>query len=208
MNEKDKTEIIKRYDGRLKKFGITAETLSVGNEVRRNIRYQVLTEIGNLEGKKILDLGCGFGDLIGFLRDKDINCDYTGYDINPKLIEIARKKNPSYKFEVVDIFIESFPKFDYILSSSSFNNKLKFEDNNKFIEKILKVSYEHAVEGVAIDFLTSYVDFKKDHTYIYHHKPEKIFSIAKKFTRRVCLRHDYPLFEFCVYLFKDIKFPY
>jgi ubiquinone/menaquinone biosynthesis C-methylase UbiE len=206
MDERDKLEIIRSYNERLLKFGDSSEALAVGTEERRRIRFQVLTEIGDLRGKKILDLGCGFGDLLDFLKEKGIEVDYTGYDINPKMIEIARKKHPGAQFKVIDITEEEFPIFDYILSTSAFNNKLKYEDNYKFIEKIFRITYEHAKEGVAIDFLSSYVDFKRD--YAFYYEPENVFAIAKKITRRVCLRHDYPLFEFCIYLYKDCKFPY
>jgi len=41
-------------------------------------------------GEKILDLGCGNGRLLEFLRDKRI--DYIGVDPSEKLIEEARKK--------------------------------------------------------------------------------------------------------------------
>ena len=38
---------------------------------------------------KILDLGCGIGNLSGLFNDK---CQYTGIDFNPKYIEYANKK--------------------------------------------------------------------------------------------------------------------
>ena len=63
---------------------------------------------------------------------------------------------------------------------------------------MLSIFFRTAKKGVAVDLLTSYVDFKKDH--LHYYQPETVFSFAKQLTRRVTLRHDYPLFEFCVYL--------
>jgi len=201
MNKEDKTEIISRYNERLDKFGPAIEALAVGSEERRNIRYKVLTGIGDLRGKRILDLGCGFGDLWGYLKNAGVECDYTGFDINARLIEIAKEKYPKANFRLIDILEEPFETFDYIISSNAFNNKLRYEDNYTFIEKILRVACEHATKGVAVDFLTLYVDFRRD--YGFYYEPERVFSIAKKNARRVCLRHDYPLFEFCIYLYKN-----
>jgi hypothetical protein len=54
-------------------------------------------------------------------------------------------------------------------------------------------------KGVAVNFLSSYVDYELDRNF--HFAPEKAFSLAKKLTRFVTLRHDYPLYEFTLYLY-------
>jgi hypothetical protein len=125
----------------------------------------------------------------------------VGFDINPQLVEIARKKYPRAKFVVRDIQIESFSTFDFVVSSSAFNLRLNVQDNYEFIEEILRTCFFHSTHGVAFDFLSSYVDHESPHAF--HYDPERVFSIAKKITKRVCLRHDYPLYEFCMYLYPD-----
>jgi len=201
----DKEKIIQIYNEKLQTQR-NEDLLSTGNELRRNIRFKTLTEIGDFSGKKILDLGCGFGDFYKYLIDNKIDCEYTGYDINPTIIQIAKDRHRNVNFEIKDILVDKFPKFDYIVSTSSFNNKLVNISNYDFIEEILKVAYAHSSEGVAIDFLVSYVDYK--HSYAFYYEPEKILSISKNITRRVIIRNDYPLFEFCTYLYKDIEFLY
>lgn len=39
-------------------------------------------------GEKVLDIGCGPGDILAFLRD----VDYTGFDISPEYIAAAKKR--------------------------------------------------------------------------------------------------------------------
>lgn len=203
MKQSDKERIIQRYNERLKKFGATIDTLASGTEERHNLRFKILTEIGIQNGDSVLDLGCGFGDFNKYLNENGFSVNYSGYDINPSLVAEAKRKFPSVTFEVKDIVKENFPEFDYIVSSSCFNLPLYEQDNYEFIEQIFTICYAHARKGVSIDFNSSYVDFlSKDG---YHYQPEKIFSIAKKITKRVALRHDYPLFEFNVYLYKDFK---
>lgn len=205
--KKDKEMIIERYNKKLKN-NKKDDILSTGSKVRRDIRFKVLTEIGDFRGKRILDLGCGIGDFYQYLQDHNIDCEYTGYDINQNIVQLAKERFPDINFEVKDILEEEFPKFDYIVSTSSFNNRLEHIQNYDFVHRILKTCYNHIEEngGIAIDFLVSYVDYKYD--YAFYYEPERVFSLSKKITRRVMLRNDYPLFEFAIYLYKDIEFPY
>jgi SAM-dependent methyltransferase len=203
MKQADKQRIIDRYNTRLAQYGDDPRTLAVGPDERRQIRYQVLCEVGLTSGCSALDVGCGFGDLYGYLCNRRIEVSYAGYDINPKLIQVARGKYQAAQFEVKDIQTDPFPDFDFIVSSSSFNLRLAGADNYAFVEDILRVCYAHAKRGVAVDFLTSYVDFETPEAF--HYSPERVFSIAKQITKRVCLRHDYPLYEFCIYLYRDFQ---
>jgi ubiquinone/menaquinone biosynthesis C-methylase UbiE len=203
MDAADKDRIIQRYNARLAQYGYDIRTLASGTEERRRIRYRVLYEVGVTSGSSIMDLGCGFGDFYAYLREQGIEVQYTGYDINPALIEVAKKKYPQAAFSVKDILEENFPDFDFIVSSSAFNLTLRVHDNYSFIEHILKTCYSHARKGVAVDFMTSYVDFNSSEAFYY--SPERVFAISKGITKCVCLRHDYPLYEFCIYLYPDFQ---
>lgn len=203
MNPADRDWIIKRYNDRLLQFGADIRTLAGGTLERRRLRFQVLTEVGIESGASVLDLGCGFGDYYAYLQERGLHVTYTGYDINPNLIEIARQTHPEATFDVLDVETTSFGKFDYIVSSNCFNLPLTTRDNYELISDILKVCYEHSNKGVAIDLLTKYVDFQSPEGFYY--SPEKVLSIAKQLTKRVVLRHDYPLYEFCIYLYPDFS---
>ncbi|MBI4017558.1 MAG: glycosyltransferase [Candidatus Aenigmarchaeota archaeon] len=63
-------------------------------------------------GKRVLELGCGTGDLVASLRPSV----GVGVDISPKMVAYARKKHPEIKFVVSpaeDLNVEG--KFDYII---------------------------------------------------------------------------------------------
>ena len=201
MQESDKNRIIERYNARFAEYADDIRTLASGTEERRQMRFQILTEVGLESGASVLDLGCGFGDFYAYLKSRGLDCEYTGYDINPQLIEVARRKFPEGHFEVKDVQLEEFSAFDFIISSSAFNLRLTGQDNYVFLADLLKTCYAHAQRGVALDLLTSYVDFESPEAF--HYSPERVFSLAKKISKRVCLRHDYPLYEFCVYLYPD-----
>jgi len=64
--------------------------------------------------KRVLEIGCGTGDLLAGLQTKKS----IGVDISPKMIEVARKKHPALKFYEMDAEELSLEeKFDYIIAS-------------------------------------------------------------------------------------------
>jgi len=205
MDEDDKKLIQNRYKDRLLKYGHNIKTLASGKDHRRAIRFDILTQIGIEEGSSILDVGCGFADFYMHLTMKGINVQYTGIDIVPELIEMAKIKNPNLDLQVRDLEENPFPKssFDYVVCSQVFNLELGADKNNILVKNMIDNMFETARHGVAVDLLSSYVDFKEEH--LHYYRPEEILSYAKKLTRRVILRHDYPLFEFCIYLYPNFE---
>jgi SAM-dependent methyltransferase len=206
MDERDKQMINERYTKRLQQYGDDIKTMASGTIERRRVRFDVLSQVGDMNGASVLDIGCGFADYYQYLKDRGIKAKYTGYDINEELIRICREKYPEASFEVKDVQNDRIDKkYDFVISSQTFNNKLQYDDNEKVIRDVLKKAYDICTDrgGVAIDMITSYVDFKEEK--LHYYKPEEIFSYCKALTKRVVLRHDYPLFEFVVYIYKDFK---
>ncbi|CAG0969883.1 MAG: class I SAM-dependent methyltransferase [Candidatus Methanoperedens sp.] len=202
MRKDDKDLIVKRYHDRLDKYGYDIRALASGVKDRQLIRFKIMSEVGELNNHSILDLGCGFADFYQYLKNGGINVDYTGYDIYPDFIHICRNKFPEARFEIKDIQTDTIhQKFDYVISTQTFNNRLLYDNNEYLIKDIIRKAYDLSNIGVAIDMLTSYVDYKEDNLFYYN--PEDVFKFCKSITKRVTLRHDYPLFEFTVYLYKD-----
>lgn len=77
----------------------------------------VARELGDLHDKTILDLGCGTGGLIDYVKPKK----YMGWDINTANVDLAKQKYPDtkrYKFAVRDIVQDALPArtFDYAIT--------------------------------------------------------------------------------------------
>ena len=205
MKNIDKFSTIKRYKKRLKTFGNNVRALATGNKKRRLIRYQVITEVGIKTGDKVLDVGCGLAKYYEYLNNRGIKVKYTGIDISKDLIRESKKKYPKIKFYVRDLEVFPFRKnsFDYAIASQVFNHKLKSKTNLNLSKRMIKIMYNISRKGVAIDFLTKYVDYRERRHF--HYSPEELFSFAKKISNRVLVRHDYPLYEFCMYIYPSFK---
>ena len=89
---------------------------------RKNINHlykgekKILSKV-IFEGCSILDIGCAEGGFIKIIKSFVKNFDYTGVDVNQKMISLAKKKNPKYKFFKKDDFYKKFKykKFDIVL---------------------------------------------------------------------------------------------
>lgn len=73
---------------------------------------KVSKDLQFLKKKSILDIGCGTGTLLEYIKPGS----YLGIDINSDFINLAKKKYPGFNFKVLNIVDEKFPsgKFEYI----------------------------------------------------------------------------------------------
>lgn len=63
----------------------------------------VISENFKNENIKILDLGCGPGELIEELNNKLNKFDITGVDFSEKMLEVSKKRNPNAKHIQMDV---------------------------------------------------------------------------------------------------------
>lgn len=199
MFSEDMHEAVKRYEKRLEELGLSPQTLGWRSKRQQYVRFEILAGIGDLHRRSILDLGCGFGDFYDFLLGKGLEVDYSGYDISPKFIAIAKEKHPNLNFEVKDILKDPVEKkFDYVVSSGIFNHKIS--NNEQFIKEVFRKSLELSNQGIAHNMLSSCVDYRD--AKLYYANPSEILSFCKTLSKRVTLRHDYMPFEFTAYVYK------
>lgn len=93
MENKDLQQTIQRYNQRLDALGPTDKALGWTRE-NNHIRLKALVADfwDEIPQSSLLDAGCGFGDLLGVLqKENHPPKSYLGYDINPRLIEEAKK---------------------------------------------------------------------------------------------------------------------
>ena len=100
----------------------------------------MLKLIGNTEGKDILDIGCGSGDLSSILA-KTAN-SVLGIDISQKMLNTAREKNISNNIRYQELSMENIDslseKFDIAVSSLAFHYVENFEKLILDISKLLR----------------------------------------------------------------------
>ncbi len=206
FSKKDIDNVVDRYTKRYNEFGYSPKSLG-WDKGKQDIRFDILSSQYTFENKHVLDIGCGFGDFIKTLSQKTNNFKYTGIDIVDALIIEAKKhyKGDNIAFEESNILdFKSEINYDYAVSSGIFNHKICNDKNYEFIESVIIKTLEVCKDGLAFDFLSDKVDYQLEHTF--HSSPEKILSIAYKYSRNIIIRSDYMPFEFSLFIFKDDSF--
>lgn len=67
-----------------------------------NSTYDAICNAVTKPGAKLLEIGCGPGNITKYLLTKRPDFDIMGIDIAPKMIELAKLNNPTAQFAVMD----------------------------------------------------------------------------------------------------------
>ncbi|KNY29627.1 class I SAM-dependent methyltransferase [Pseudobacteroides cellulosolvens] len=176
-----KIEMIKQYyEPNLGKGLPDFKVLGWESREAQYMRFEMFGKNIEIENKKLLDVGCGLGNLIEYLSEKGVSFDYTGVDISQKMIDYAKKRNPTFRFLCLDIFNDntfSPHDFDIVYTSGIFN--LNLGNNNEFVEIALKRLFYLARSVVAFNLL-HHKSPDKDDRYFYF-SPEEIVETIKHF---------------------------
>lgn len=201
MDDLSKEYVISFFDRSLSLHGDRPEAVR-WSERGQLTHYRALLDIGDIRGSRILDFGCGKGDFYQFLQERAIEVDYTGLDLNERLIALAREKFPHCAFRVFDIDTDRLDeRFDYIFLCGVFN--LKVAGIDEAITRALKVLFGHCSVGLAFNALSSYCR-KKDFE-LHYVQPEGIFTYAvSHLSPHVALRHDRLSDDFTLFVYRDV----
>ena len=198
-----------------KKHGFSVHSLHWNSEGTQNKRFVELLKIFILCDTagtvSVLDFGCGLGHLYKFLEDygiiSSLKIDYTGADINERLIKEAKEKFPGARFRVKDEAIYA-EKFGFVFCSGVFNLKFseEFDIEKYYIGELLGL-YAISRYGIAVNFqskeglgMIPQKDLAKEKKRFYFHDENKVMENLKTITPKIRISKGYLPNDFTVYL--------
>lgn len=208
-------DMIERYSNRYTQMGYNVKTLGWGTLEQQTFRFnEVLKGIDFTNIKSVLDIGCGFGDLLAAIIDKDLQLNkYIGWDVNPDLIKEAQKiwegNKVTNEFNVVNI-AETNLKGEVadagiMLGVLNLNLKGKY-DNYAYSELFIKKAFGYVKKLLVVDFLSEKnINTYPKEDFVFYHNPVQMLEFALTLTPNVVLKHNYqpiPQKEFMLYLYK------
>jgi len=202
MSEHDSTRshrhrIRRHYEPRIAPGRANYDILDWASPQSQRARFEVLARHVELAGRSLLDIGCGLGDLLGFLRERNLDVRYTGVDILDKMVSAARDRHPGGQFLQADLFHQPMfasASFDVTFCSGAFN--LNLGNNEQFLPRAVAEMIRLA-RDVAVFNLLHHRTRSQDDTYFYF-DPEEIPSLTAGLGVTVQVVDDYLHNDFTV----------
>jgi SAM-dependent methyltransferase len=164
------------------------------------MRFEAFIQMNDLQGKSILDVGCGAGDLWKHLQARNIQCDYTGFDISSSMVKRCHERFPEAVFESGDFDEWGRGKqFDYTVAIAIHN--IKIEGGAEIFRQTTQRQFDMARVATHLSLLTDrYPGFDP---HIQAWRAEEMLKIALEITPYVVLRHDYLPHDFSITLYHE-----
>lgn len=177
------------------------ESLGWRGTFGQQARYQVLAKVGDLNGARLLDIGCGYGDLKAYLDMHFSDFDYIGIDQMPEFIAEARKRYEDCKqtaFYQTDFSAAELPQVDYVIASGALGYRCKKE--SFYTDMICKL-YNSAKIALAFNMLDK--SRFPQHDLLVGHDRDEILTLCRALSPRVECYGDYLEDDFTVLMYRN-----
>jgi cyclopropane fatty-acyl-phospholipid synthase-like methyltransferase len=199
MPKADQERIAAYYDRLVDQYGHDPRACDASSVKSLEVRYKVLSEVMDLTGKSVLEVGCGFGDLGVYLQQKYSGVRYLGIDVSRRMVEEGRKVHPTLRLRVQNVLEINAPKkFDIVMAQGIFYllGKKAESKMHELIEKIFSLSKE----ALAFCAISSWARDKKDSEF--YVDPVALLDWCRTLTTRIVLRHEYLPNDVALYLYR------
>ena len=189
------------YESKLAQHGATARGVDWNSEESQALRFADLARL--IEGEpdaSVLDYGCGYGALAGYLRQRGHRGSYLGFDISEQMVRAARAACTVDECAFVSNRAE-VSAMDYAVASGVLNVKQSAttEEWRAHVLDTLDDLASLGRRGFAFNVLSTHSEPARRRDDLYYANPTELFDYcAGRYSRRVALLHDSPLFEFTI----------
>jgi SAM-dependent methyltransferase len=195
-------EVASYYASKLKVYGATPQGVDWNGVDSHQLRHrQFLRLLDGDPAASVMDLGCGFGDFLGFLRANGHHGRFVGYDIAPTMIEKARElygETADNEWRIGAVPTETA---DFAIASGVFNVRGDFarDDWTRYVHHTIDLLAKCGRRGFAFNVLSLSSDADRRRPNLYYADPvETLAHCLSRYGRSVALLQDYGLYEFTV----------
>ena len=194
-------ETVRWYADKVRRYGFDHRGLGFRTRSSQEKRFDALCALGGLDGRSVLDVGCGFGDFLAFLERRGVRPVYTGLDVCAPMIERCRQRFEGHgaRFVVGDVLDFEPPQpYDYVVASGIFG--LDAPGARDRIRPTLRRMFGWCRDGMAANFLSARSPAPAEgRVYV---DPCEALAMGLELTPAVRLDHNYLPNDFTLQLFK------
>jgi len=216
LSDTQRKRIQTRHKASVERYGYEPQALYWSNRDIQEVRFQqlmgILPSSTHLKQKawSLIDVGCGFADLMGYLQRHEYFPTYFGIDISPEIVFGAKSMYPELDIQQGEFADFNFNEiqFDYVMLSGALNEVVETEiegtaqKQGEYAKSVIKGMYKICKKGVAFNLLDSRNEWVKSRFDLQSFVPEHIFRFCQKFATNVELVEGYLENDFTIYLYK------
>jgi len=198
----EKATIIHYHRHRIKEFNSgTVESLGWKGSESQKKRFEVLSELADLNGASIMDLGCGQGDLKGFLDNRFSDFAYIGIDQMPEFIVEGERRYghlPNTHFYQSDFSSAELPQVEYVIASGALGYRCA---KPNWFNEVIATMYASASRALAFNMLD--IATFPDHPLLVGHDAEEVEGFCKTLSPKVELVTGYQEDDFTIFMYRE-----
>jgi hypothetical protein len=156
----------------------------------------------------LLDFGCGLSNLNDFIiRNKITGILYSGLELSSRFLAHCREKYPDityYQIDVLDPASPEIPAFDYVIMNGMFTylGNIHWEEKFSYFQALVRRVFDFARIGIAFNVMSKQVEWERDD--LFHLPVDTLLTfLSNELSRHVVIRHDYGLYEYTAYVYKQ-----
>jgi SAM-dependent methyltransferase len=190
------------YASKLEAYGSTPQGVDWNGADSHEQRHrQFLRLLDGSANASVIDLGCGFGDFLRFLRAAGHRGRFIGYDIAPSMIEKARELHGESDDRQWRIGAEPAEVADFAIASGIFNVKGDVPNELwiQYVHRTIDILSHAGRGGFAFNILSMSSDPDRRRPGLYYADAvDMLAHCLSRYGRSVALLQDYGLYEFTV----------
>ncbi len=191
------------FEERLTTHGATARGVDWNSETAQELRFSQLIKVIHPDQPfTLLDYGCGYGALAGYLLRLNYPLEnYVGFDILESMVVKARELFAAQTGWIFTSQFDALTEVDYAIASGIFNLKLDtpYDEWTQYVTGELHKMDRLTRKGFSFNMLTKYSDAEYMRPHLYYADPCYLFDYCKRhFSRNVALLHDYEVYDFTI----------
>lgn len=211
MHLLDRLDIYLFHRTRFKKWrGRNAKALGWSGEEAQHKRFKVIAEAISFDDQHVLDLGCGFGDLLDYFHGQCTLGSYTGIDQHRAFVAAANQKfsNDGHneripcRFILGDFSKMELKHYDIVVASGALNYRSRDED---YLSKTIKKMYAAADKALIFNLLNA--DAFPVQPLLVSYNKHAIYRYCKMLCSDVLLIDDYAAEDFTIVMMKSASSP-
>lgn len=194
-------QVASYYTTRLVDYGATPRGVDWNSVESHELRHRQFLRLVDDPAASVLDLGCGFGDFLRYLRQEGHQGHFIGYDVAPSMIEEAQRLYGNDSNAVWRVGAKPTESADYAVASGIFNVKgeVAFKDWERYVKDTIELLAQAGRRGFAFNVLSLSSDPERRRSDLYYADPVEMLQFClERYGRSVAVLQDYGLYEFTV----------